>query len=951
MNDKLEEIALLQSIAHIGSWYWNLQTGVTNWSDEFYRILGLKPGDERLTNTSFVNFIHPDDREKVIKIRDTAIQNKHSYNYETRILRLDGTVKYISARGKFKTNDDGIPMCFLGTIQDISAFKKTEEKLLNSKIRNKAILKALPDIIYVFNSDGIYVEVYAEDFFLTNLSRNELIGKPINEVLPEDLSIQILSAFKRAEMSKEIQIINYSFSTNKQLKHIEIRVVVKENGNFLTIIRDITSTKNNELRVKESEERFRLSMLATHDGFYDFNPATNKGWYSQKYKDLFKPTNEPDWWESHIHPNDKDAVFKTIRLALNSNYKYWTTEYRFIHNDSSWSYVEDRGYIVRDEQGRATRVLGAVSDITKQKKEEILKEKVNRILEMITLDKPIKAIGNCIVKTIENHIDNCMASIFVLNEDHKTLHKLAALNLPKKFCDNFEGVLIGDNVAACGTAAFEKNKVIVSDIANDPRWEKYKTLALVYGLNSCWSFPILSSSERVLGTFSVYCKTKRLPTKSENESITDMVQLASVAIEQHNDKIKLEANKRELKKYAESLEAKVEERTHELKATVQQLVESNINLEDQILITKLAENKTLESQLMFSTIAKNFPKGFVAVFDSNFTIAFIEGEELDVLGMRNFAKGSTIDEIKVFPKDVRDKVKSKIINTFKGEHCSFEIEFEGRVYLINSTPLFNKDKHIQQVLLVHNNISDQKEVEQNIQNALKKEQELNQLKSQFISTASHEFRTPLSVILSSSILIEKLNTVGNEEKRLKHVDKIKVNVRNLVGILNDFLSLSKLEEGKVASQPEFFDMLSFSNSIIQDINLNKKKGQKIKLIKEVSELTVYLDPKLMRHILFNLLSNAVKYSPENTDITLIINSDKTYVILEILDEGIGIPKSEHKNIFHRFFRASNATDIQGTGLGLNIVKQYTELMDGVIHFKSELNKGTSFKIKLPLNNK
>ncbi|QXP80311.1 MULTISPECIES: PAS domain-containing sensor histidine kinase [Winogradskyella] len=404
-----------------------------------------------------------------------------------------------------------------------------------------------------------------------------------------------------------------------------------------------------------------------------------------------------------------------------------------------------------------------------------------------------------------------------------------------------------------------------------------------------------------------------------------------------------------LSSYAEELENTVQERTNEFKYIVQKLTESNLNLEDQIQETRIAESKVLHSKFLLENMSRNFPKGFVIVFDLNFKILLVEGEEVVGLGFKG------IKDVRIILNDIlglteieKEKIKLNIEKTLQGEHCSFEIEFNNRCYLVNTTPLMNLENKIEQILMVYNNITLQKDAELEVVNTLKKEQELSELKSRFISMASHEFRTPLSAILSSAILIEKLNAPGKEDKRLKHVSKIRSNVKNLVVILNDFLSLSKLQEGKVLAQPSSFDLIDFSKSVIEEMESVKKSGQTFHFKCEVPKVDVFLDHKLMRHILFNLLSNAIKYSEEEKTIVFKIKIENTQIFIAIIDEGIGIPKEEIEHMFQRFYRANNTTNIEGTGLGLNIVKQYTELMGGAIKLESKLNVGSTFNIQLPL---
>ncbi|MBK6902704.1 MAG: PAS domain-containing sensor histidine kinase [Saprospirales bacterium] len=235
-----------------------------------------------------------------------------------------------------------------------------------------------------------------------------------------------------------------------------------------------------------------------------------------------------------------------------------------------------------------------------------------------------------------------------------------------------------------------------------------------------------------------------------------------------------------------------------------------------------------------------------------------------------------------------------------------------------------------------------------IQKALEKEKELSELKSRFVSMASHEFRTPLSTILSSISLLSRYTETSQQDKRDKHINRIKSSVRNLTGILNDFLSLSKLEEGKIENLPSEFDIGELCPEVIDEIQGLLKDGQEIVHEGLGSPLFVRWDKRLVKNILFNLLSNAIKYSDEGKKIFMKERLEEDFFLIDIVDKGIGIPDADQPYLFTRFFRAANATNIQGTGLGLNIVKRYIDLVGGSITFESQLNEGTIFTVCLPL---
>lgn len=242
-----------------------------------------------------------------------------------------------------------------------------------------------------------------------------------------------------------------------------------------------------------------------------------------------------------------------------------------------------------------------------------------------------------------------------------------------------------------------------------------------------------------------------------------------------------------------------------------------------------------------------------------------------------------------------------------------------------------------------------KKAEEEARKALDRERELNELKSKFVSIASHEFRTPLSSVMSSASLIGQYTERGEIDKVKKHVLRIKSSVNHLTSILNDFLSLGKLEEGKIEVVKEEIRLQEFLSEICEEITLTLKAGQEIKLTCDGTVRRIYSDGRILRNILFNLLSNASKYSETNKPIYVECDATTDGLSFAIRDEGIGIPDDDQKHMFDRFFRASNAGNVQGTGLGLNIVKRYAELLNGSITFKSEYGKGSTFTVWIPYN--
>jgi PAS domain S-box-containing protein len=238
--------------------------------------------------------------------------------------------------------------------------------------------------------------------------------------------------------------------------------------------------------------------------------------------------------------------------------------------------------------------------------------------------------------------------------------------------------------------------------------------------------------------------------------------------------------------------------------------------------------------------------------------------------------------------------------------------------------------------------------QQELSEALDKERQLNEIKSRFVSMASHEFRTPLTTVLSSASLLSKYTSPDDQEKRDKHIQRIKNSVNNLNDILEDFLSLGKLNEGKVDKKLEKVNLKAILTDTLEEMKSLWKKKQQF-VLDCPGDCNGYTDKKLFRNILINLISNAIKFSDEGKTVTIKGKVAGDKAIISVTDEGIGISPEDQEHLFTSFFRAANATNIQGTGLGLHIVKRYVDLLGGEVELQSELNKGTTVNFTIPVN--
>ena len=248
-------------------------------------------------------------------------------------------------------------------------------------------------------------------------------------------------------------------------------------------------------------------------------------------------------------------------------------------------------------------------------------------------------------------------------------------------------------------------------------------------------------------------------------------------------------------------------------------------------------------------------------------------------------------------------------------------------------------------------VARREEAEHKISESLRKERELGELKTKFLSLVSHEFKTPLSGILTSATLLSKYTETDQQDKREKHIKTIKSKIKYLNNILNDFLSVERLEAGKVNYKFEIFPLSKVVNEVIYNANMLLKEGQRITYPDNIDDIFLNFDEKILELSLSNLINNAIKYSSEFSIIHVVVDQIDEILSIEVRDEGIGIPENDQKFIFNRYFRAENALLNQGTGIGLNIVKSHLESLGANVTFMSKENNGSTFTIFLPLENK
>lgn len=379
-----------------------------------------------------------------------------------------------------------------------------------------------------------------------------------------------------------------------------------------------------------------------------------------------------------------------------------------------------------------------------------------------------------------------------------------------------------------------------------------------------------------------------------------------------------------------------------------EVLKIEIEMQNEELLASQA--KLLKSIEEYTEIFEYSPMGYF-ILDKDGIIIKVNETGSKLLGHNKKKLNGKYLSVFINSKSCQDdfyRYKNNIVEAGKQQQFECKIKREdGSVFfaLIDGLSVIDDKKQFKFLFFTVSDISKQKIQGRALEMALKKEKDLNKMKSQFITIASHEFRTPLSTILTSAELMERYNSLDQETNRKKHYQKIKSSVKRLEEILLDFLSANDIEKGKTMNKPELFSLVKFTKKIIDETkSFDGIHNVKYKHIGDYQN--VLLDMKLLKTCITNLLINAFKYSP-NGGIVEITTEQKIPEDISITfkDNGIGIPEEEQHNIFKTFFRAKNAEAIQGTGLGLNITQELVNIMGGTISFTSKVNEGSTFILK------
>lgn len=612
---------------------------------------------------------------------------------------------------------------------------------------------------------------------------------------------------------------------------------------------------------------------------------------------------------------------------------------------------------INDQNRNFIGALGMVNDISERRKSETLLLAQRRIFELLVMDAPLESALVELTNALEYLLDDVKASILLLDEDGLRLWTGAAPNLPKAYSEAINGVPIGSKTGSCGTSAFEKKLIIVSDIKTDPLWEDYKNLADLYNLRSCWSSPIFSRDNKVLGTFAVYSDKVRSPNEFELQLIKDATAASALSIEHKRAQQNLKISRDNATFHSEARKSLALTLDYEkILNDIPQLIVSHYA--DWCFLCHLDQDGELHTTAFASDTSKTH------------LIKQLENYRPDMDAPEGLPRAIRNSEAVLYANVNEEQLKPgpsgwPIIGTRNPEVLRIMTQLGLKSYM--AIPIIVRGKTVGGFLIASSSIKkhyNQFDLQLAVELAhscaiaidnsilYRESQQAIAARDVFISVASHEFRTPLTILRGRidllSMILEK-NSIPQalSEKLSSTLHGLITQSERISKLVDTLLDVSRIGTGRLFLNKEDINL---SELIAETIGRMKPEFEAKKCSLEVNiqkDIHGKWDSLRIEQVITNLLSNALKFGQDRpVEINVVADAAKVYI--RVRDHGLGIPVQDQQRIFACFERAASEKHYSGLGLGLYITKQIVVAHDGTIQVESVEGNGACFLVELPL---
>jgi len=897
LQSKQQALDEAQTLAHLGSWDWNITTGEERWSDQQCRIFGLDPGRTSPTYATFLAALHPDDAERVKQALDAALKYDSPYNVDCRIHRPDGEVRHINCRGVVHRDRDGRPVSMAGTVLDITDYKRAEYAWRDSETRMRSIFESASDGIAVIDERGRIESANTALLNLLGYQAQELIGQNISILMPSPYREQhdgylanYLVTGKRVIIGKSRDVP----AVRKDGTQIDVHLSVSEmqigtEKKYTGILRDSSERKRMEETLRESEERFR--QLAEHIDAVFWLTSRDKSqvlYVSPAFEAVWESPRDmlysnPTFWLDHIHPEDRERV--AVAATCQAHLPY-DEEYRIVTPGGRIRWIRDRSFAIRDAAGETYRIAGIAADITDAKQmENNLRASEQRYRSLVELSPH---------------------ALFVNSED-----KIVFAN---QACVKLFGAIAPSQLFG---------KSVLDFIHPESQALARERISSIQTTNRA----VTTTEERFVCLDS---------------SIID-VEVAAAPI--------LFEGKPAIQVIATDIRAR--------KDLEQALLSTNLQLQtilDSATNISIVATNTEGTITTFNSGAEAL-LGYSAIeIIGQRSLALLHApEELD----RRAAELSDLHR-RPF-RGIEALVEQARQGGVDEREWTYQRKDGTRLtVLVAITALRNNRGIMTGFLAIGKDITSRKAAETALSQAARELERKNdelaqardealraaQLKADFLATMSHEIRTPMNAIIGMTGLL--LDTALTEEQQ-DFADTVRRSSDALLTLVNEILDFSKIEAGKLHFEQLPFDLrLTVEDTLDLLAEQAQSKGlELIGLVDASVPAGVVGDPGRLQQILVNLIGNAIKFTSTGEiflHVTRDTQGEMDLLRFTVTDTGIGINAEAQARLFQAFVQADSSTTRRfgGTGLGLAICGRLVALMNGQIGVESQPGKGSTF---------
>ena len=800
------------------------------------------------------------------------------------------------------------------TFSDRGTLEREESEFLVCGLSLDTLMTNVSEGIVVLSKSGeiIFANVAAGQMF--NLPPDQLIGVSLGIPISLNDIFEMEIIRRNGEVGVgEVQVSQFMWDCQSC---------------YFVSFRDITARKNADNQLWQSQQRYRILAEAVPNLIWltDSNGTiTEVNQRTQQYFGKSLEQIQTDGWLEFIHPDDRVIVEQSIFTA-DLLYQPYSLEYRLKRLDGvyRWHLAQVLPICdIWDELRESTMWLGSCTDIEDLKQTEVLLQQ--------------KANQEDLIKKITQRIRESLDLKEVLNTTVEEVRRFLGADrvLIYQVFSGGTGAAIAESVEGDWIKILDI--VLPLEVFPEEIYERYAQ-GRVFVLSDREKGPVLDCLVDFLNTIQV--KAKLVVPIVQNNRLWGLIIAHQCSSTRQWQEREIDI----LRQIAVQLAIAIQQ---------SELYEQ---LQDE-----LKQRKQIEAERQKLDLVVENSSEFMGVSDLSGQIIFINPAGQKLVGIESTTNIQQLNILDFFQLDDRLFIQNEVLRLvfqegqWEGEFNLWHFETRQLIPVLCNAFLIKNPKtgeptHIASVI---RDITHIKQAERDILYALEKEKELGDLRSRFVSMASHEFRTPLTIIASSTEMMEKYYQRLSEDKKQQHFKRIQSSIKHMTELLDDVLTMSKAEAEKIAFNPQSLDIFIFCRDLINELQLSSTEHTIIFVVEETEIINTYqpflveFDPKLLRQILTNLLTNAIKYSPTATNINFSLKVEESELIFEIKDKGIGIPVDDLNKLFTTFHRATNTGNIQGTGLGLAIVKKCVDLHQGEIEVHSVLNEGSTFTLRLP----